>query len=102
MDLSSPLLIEDELLINHSKVGPSLAMASSILFSLSSHSVVGITALSPSKLLDAEMVGVLNVTDAENTFTVLAVLLSETLEAEETEGKFFIGGNDRDIICRLK
>ena len=86
MDLSSPLLIEDELLINLSKGDPSLAMASSILFSLSSDSVVGITALSPSNLLDTEMVGVLTVTDAEDTSTVLVVLLPETLEAKETEG----------------
>ena len=86
MDLSSPLLIEDELLINISKGDPSLAMASSILFSLSSDSVVGITALSPSNLLDTEMVGVLTVTDAEDTSTVLVVLLPETLEAKETEG----------------
>ena len=86
MDLSSPLLIEDELLINLSKGDPSLAMVSSILFSLSSDSVVGITALSPSNLLDTEMVGVLTVTDAEDTSTVLVVLLPETLEAKETEG----------------
>ena len=86
MDLSSPLLIEDELLINLSKGDPSLAMASSILFILSSDSVVGITALSPSNLLDTEMVGVLTVTDAEDTSTVLVVLLPETLEAKETEG----------------
>ena len=86
MDLSSPLLIEDELLINLSKGDPSLAMGSSILFSLSSDSVVGITALSPSNLLDTEMVGVLTVTDAEDTSTVLVVLLPETLEAKETEG----------------
>ena len=32
------------------------------------------------------MVGVLTVTDAEDTSTVLIVLLPETLEAEETEG----------------
>ena len=90
MDLSSPLLIEDELLINLSKVDPSLAMASSILFNLSFGSVVGITALSPSKLLDTEMVGVLTVTDTEDTSNELVVLLSETLETEETEGEFFI------------
>ena len=36
MDLSSPLLIEHELLINLSKGDPSLAMGSSILFSLTS------------------------------------------------------------------
>ena len=102
MDLSSPLLIEDELLTNLSKVEPSLAMASSILFNLSSDSVVGITALSPSKLLDTKMVGVLTVTDAEDASTVLVVLLSESLEAEVTEGEFFKGGNDRDIICCLK
>ena len=54
MDVSSPLLIEDELLINLSKVNPSLAMASSILFSLSSDFVVGITALSPSNILDKD------------------------------------------------
>ena len=92
MDLSSPLLIEDELLTNLSKVEPSLAMASSILFNLSSDSVVGITALSPSKLLDTKMVGVLTVTDAEDASTVLVVLLSESLEAEVTEGEFFKGG----------
>ena len=86
MDLSSPLLIEDELLINLSKGDPSLAMGSSILFSLSSDSVVGITALSPSNLLNTEMVGVLTLTDAEDTSTVLVVLLPETLEAKETEG----------------
>ena len=63
---------------------------------------MGITALSPSKLLDTEMVGVLTVTDAEDTSTVLVVLLSNTLEAKETEGEFFIGGNDGDIICCLK
>ena len=102
MDLSSPLLIEDELLTNLSKVEPSLAMASSILFKLSSDSVVGITALSPSKLLDTKMVGVLTVTDAEDASTVLVVLLSESLVAEVTEGEFFKGGNDRDIICCLK
>ena len=102
MDLSSPLLIEDELLTNLSKVEPSLAMASSILFNLSSDSVVGITALSPSKLLDTKMVGVLTVTDAEDASTVLVVLLSESLEAEVTEGEFSKGGNDRDIICCLK
>ena len=90
------------MLINLSKVDPSLAMASSILFSLPSDSAAGTTALSPSKLLDTEMVGVLTVTDAEDTSTVLVVLLPETLEAEETEGEFFIGGNDRDIICCLK
>ena len=77
-------------------------MASSVLFNLSSDSLVGITALSPSKLLDTEMVGVLTVTDAEDTSTVLVVLLPETLEAEENEEEFFIGGNDRDIICCLK
>ena len=60
-------------------------MASSILFSLSSDSVVGTTALSPSSLLDTEMVGELTVTDAENTSFVLVTLLPETLEAEETE-----------------
>ena len=75
MDLSSPLLIEDDLLINLSKVDPSLAMASSILFSLPSDSVVGITALSPSKLLDTEMVGVLTVTDTEDASTGLVLLL---------------------------
>ena len=75
MDLSSPLFIEDELLINLSKVDPSLTMASSILFSLSSNSVMGITALSPSKPLDTEMMGVLTVTDAEDTSTVRVVLL---------------------------
>ena len=102
MDLSSPLLIEDEMLINLSKVELSLAMASSILFNLSSDYVVGITALSPSKLLDTKMVGVLTVTDTEDTSTVLVVLLSESLEAEVTEREFFKGGNDRDIICCLK
>ena len=61
-----------------------------------------ITALSPSKLLDTGMVGVLTVTDADDTSTVLVVLLSETLETEKTEGEFFIGGNDKDIICCLK
>ena len=75
MDLSFPLFIEDELLINLSKVDPSLTMASSILFSLSSNSVMGITALSPSKPLDTEMMGVLTVTDAEDTSTVRVVLL---------------------------
>ena len=90
--------MEDELLINLSKVHPSLATTSSILFSLSSDSLVGITALSPSRLLDTEMVGVLTITDAEDTSTVLLVLLPETLEAEETEGELIIGGNDRDII----
>ena len=60
-------------------------MASSILFSLSSDSVVGTTALSPSSLLDTEMVGELTVTDTENTSFVLVILLPETLEAEETE-----------------
>ena len=79
MDLSSPLLIEDELLVNLFKVDPSLAITSSILFSLSSDSVVAITALSPPKLLDTEMVGVLTVTDAEDTSTVLVVLLSESV-----------------------
>ena len=102
IDLSSLFLIEDELLINLSEIYPSLAMASSILFTLSSDSVVGITALSPSKLLNAEIVGVLAATDAEDTSTVLVVLLPETLEAEENEEEFFIGGNDRDIICCLK
>ena len=102
MDLSSPLLIEDEMLINLSKVEPSLAMASSILFNLSSDSVVGITALSPSKLLGTKTVGVLTVTDKEDTSNVLVVLLSESLEAEVTEREFFKGGNDRDIICFLK
>ena len=92
----------NELSINLFKVYPSLAMISSILFSLSSGSIVGITALSPSKLLDTEMVGVLTVTDSEDTSTVLVVLLPETLEAEETEEEFFIGGNDRDIIFCLK
>ena len=77
-------------------------MASSILFSLPSDSVVGITALSPSSLLDTEMVGVLTVTDAEDTSFVLVILLPETLEAEETEREFFIGRNDRYIICCLK
>ena len=101
MDLLSPLLIQDELLINLSKLDPSLAMTSSILFSLSCDSVVGITALSPCKLLNTEIVGVLTATDAEDTSTVLVVLLPETLEAEETEQEFFIGGNDRDIICCL-
>ena len=43
--------------------------------------------------------GILTVTDAEDTSTVLVALLSDTLEAEETEGEFFIGGNDRHIIC---
>ena len=90
------------MLINLSKVDPSLAAASSILFSLSSDSVVGTTALSSSKLLDTEMVGVLTATDAEVTSTVLVVLLPETLEAEETEEKLLIGGNDRYIICCLK
>ena len=61
-------------------------MASSILFSLSSDSAVGITALSQSKLLHTENVGILTVTDAEDTSTALVALLSETLEAEETEG----------------
>ena len=75
MDLPSPLLREGELLISLSKVTPSLAMASSILFSLSSDSVVGITALSPSKLLDTEMVGVLTVTDTEDASTGLVLLL---------------------------
>ena len=75
MDLSSPLLIEDDLLINLSKVDPSLAMASSILFSLPSDSVVGITALSPSKLSATEMVGVLTVTDTEDASTGLVLLL---------------------------
>ena len=102
MDLPSPLLREGELLISLSKVTPSLAMASSILFSLSSDSVVGITGLSPSKLLDTEMAAVLTVTDAEDASTVLVVLLPETLEVEETEGELFIGGNDRDIIFCLK
>ena len=74
-------------------------MASSILFSLSCDSAVGIRALSPSKLLYTENVGILTVTDAEDTSTALVALLSETLEAEETEGEFFIGGNDRHIIC---
>ena len=77
-------------------------MASSVLFNLSSDSLVGITALSPSKLLDTEMVGVLTETDAEDTSTILVVLLSETLETEETEGEFSIGGNSRDITCCLK
>ena len=90
--------MEDELLINLSKVHPSLATTSSSLFSLSSDSLVGITALSPSRLFDTEMVGVLTITDAEDTSTVLLVLLPETLEAEETEGELIIGGNDRDII----
>ena len=36
------------------------------------------------------MVGVLTVTDAEDTSNELVVLLSETLETEETEGEFFI------------
>ena len=90
------------MLINLSKVEPSLAMASSILFNLSSDYVVGITALSPSKLLDTKMVGVLTVTDTEDTSTVLVVLLSELLEAEVTEREFFKGGNDKDIICCLK
>ena len=89
MDLSSLFLIEDQFLINLSKVDPSLAMASSTLFSLSSNSVVRITTLSPSELLDTEMVGVLTVTDAEDTSPVLVVLLSERLEAEKTEGEFF-------------
>ena len=102
MALSSLLLIEDELLINLSEIYPSLAMTSSILFTLSSDSVVGITALSPSKLLNAEIVGVLATTDAEDTSTALVVLLPEMLEAEENEEEFFIGGNDRDIICCLK
>ena len=102
MDLPSLVLIEYQLLINLSKVYPSLAMASSTLLSLSSNSVVRITALSPSKLLDTGMVGVLTVTDADDTSTVLVVLLSETLETEKTEGEFFIGGNDKDIICCLK
>ena len=48
------------------------------------------------------MAAVLTVTDAENASTVLVVLLPETLEVDETEGEFFIGGNDRDIICCLK
>ena len=61
-------------------------MASSILFSLPSDSVVGTTALSPSKLLDTEMLGVLTKTDVEDTSTVLVVLLPETLETEETAG----------------
>ena len=81
----SPLLIEDELLINLSKADPSLAMASSILFNLSSDSVVGITALSSSKLLDAEMVGIFTVNDAEDTSIVLVILLSKALESEETD-----------------
>ena len=98
----SPLLIEDELLINLSKADPSLAMASSILFNLSSDSVVGITALSSSKLLDAEMVGIFTVNDAEDTSIVLVILLSKALESEETDWELFIGGNDRDIICCLK
>ena len=102
MDLPSLVLIEYQLLISLSKVYPSLAMAFSTLLSLSSNSVVRITALSPSKLLDTEMVGVLTVTDADDTSTVLVVLLSETLETEKTEGEFFIGGNDKDIICCLK
>ena len=102
MDLPSPLLIEDELLINLSKVDSSLAMASSLLFSLSSYSAVGITGQSPSKLLDTEMVRVLTVTDTKDTSNVLVVLLPETLEAEENEGYFFIGGSDRDNICCLK
>ena len=38
------------------------------------------------------MVGVLTVTDAEDTSTTLVVLLPEMLEAEETEGEFFLGG----------
>ena len=102
MDQSSPLLIEDQLLTNLSKVDPSLAMASSILLSLPSDSVLGITALAPFKLLDMEIVGELTVTDAQDTSTVLVVLLPETLKAKETEGEFFKSGNDRDIICCLK
>ena len=35
------------------------------------------------------MVGVLTVTDAEDTSTVLVVLLSKTLEVEEAEEEFF-------------
>ena len=46
--------------------------------------------------------GVLTVTDAEDTSTVPVLLLSETWQTEETEGEFFIGRNDRDIICCLK
>ena len=60
---------------------------------------MGITALSPSRLLVTKMVGVLTVTDAEDTSTVLVVLLSKTLEVEEAEEEFFISGNDGDIIC---
>ena len=73
MDLSSSLLIEDELLI----------------WNLSSDCVVGVTALSPSRLLVTKMVGVVTVTDAEDTSTVLVVLLSKTLEVEEAEEEFF-------------
>ena len=53
---------------------------------------MGIAGLSPSKLLDTGRVGVLTVTDAEDTSTALVVLLPEMLEAEETEGEFFLGG----------
>ena len=60
---------------------------------------MGITALSPSRLLVTKMVGVLTVTDAADTSTVLVVLLSKTLEVEEAEEEFFISGNDGDIIC---
>ena len=52
--------------------------------------------------MNKEMVGVFTITDAENTSTALVVLLPETLEAVETEGEFFIGEKERDIICCLK
>ena len=60
-----------------------------LIWNLSSDCVVGITALSPSRLLVTKMVGVLTVTDAADTSTVLVVLLSKTLEVEEAEEEFF-------------
>lgn len=65
--------------MNVSQIDPSLAVAFSILFNLSSVPVLAITALSQSKPLITEMGGTLTIPNEEATSTLLVMLPLETV-----------------------
>ena len=95
---TSSILQVDELHMNLSQIDPSLAVAFSILFNLSSVPVLAITALSQSKPLTTEMGGTLTIPNEEATSTILVVLPLETVVDKESEVELFIGRNETYIL----